>query len=48
MITVLAFLYLAAFIMTLFHAAKPAWIPLWVPVLIVCIGLLVEHLPLGR
>lgn len=42
---IVVILVLAAFLMTLVHAAKPGLIPLWVPVLIVTISLLLQTNP---
>lgn len=40
MATIQAVLVLAAFVMTLAHAARPSLVPLWVPVLVIAIALL--------
>jgi hypothetical protein len=45
-VSITAILVLAALIMTLVHAARPSYVPLWVPVLVVCIALLVQVVPL--
>lgn len=43
--SILCILYLAALISTIFSASTGK-VPLWVPVLFVCIGLLIQCLPL--
>lgn len=47
MLTIVGILLVAAFLMTLWHAARPPQIPLWVPLLIVEIALLLQYLPKG-
>ena len=47
MLTVFLVLALAALVMTLIHAAgKP--LPLWVPVVVICIIECLRDMPLGR
>lgn len=41
MLSIPFFLYLIAFLLTIASAAVPPRIPLWIPVLLVCIGLMV-------
>lgn len=36
------FLYLIALILTVFSAVTPPRVPTWIPLLIVCVGLLVQ------
>lgn len=45
-LTVLFLIALAAFILTIVSTMKP--IPLWIPVLIVTIYLLLQSIPLGK
>jgi hypothetical protein len=44
-IALVALLVLAAFIITLVHAARPSFVPLWVPLLLTTIALLVQLYP---
>jgi hypothetical protein len=46
MFTVLMILFLSAFICTIASAIGKC--PLWVPVLLLCVAGLLQHLPLGR
>jgi hypothetical protein len=48
MLTVFAVLAIGAFIMTLISAAQPSKIPLWVPVLLLCIIEALRCLPMGH
>jgi hypothetical protein len=48
MVPVFAVLVLASMIMTLVHAARPAYVPLWVPVLVLTIALLIQAAPALR
>lgn len=48
MVPVFALLVLAALIMTLVHAARPGYVPLWVPVLVLTIALLIQVTPAFR
>ena len=41
-ISITGVLVLAALIMTLVHAARPSYVPLWVPVLVLIVALLVQ------
>jgi hypothetical protein len=41
-ITLYGILLLAVLIMTLVHAARPSYVPLWVPVLVLIVALLVQ------
>ena len=46
MLTVLLLLFLAAFLLTIASAIGRC--PLWIPVLLVCVAGLLQHLPLGK
>ncbi len=48
MVSVFAVLVLASMIMTLVHAARPSYVPLWVPVLVLTIALLIQTAPALR
>jgi hypothetical protein len=47
-ISLTAILVLASLIMTLVHAARPSYVPLWVPVLVLTVALLVQFTPINR
>jgi|GEM_PF-4861789 hypothetical protein len=47
-ISITGVLVLAALIMTLVHAARPSYVPLWVPVLVLCVAWLVQYAPINR
>lgn len=38
---------IAALVMTLVHAARKEWVPLWVPMILICLLELLRALPLG-
>jgi hypothetical protein len=48
MITVFILLAVAAFICTIGSAARPAYVPLWIAVLLICIMELLRSIPLGK
>jgi len=48
MLTVMIILAVAAFICTVASAARPASVPLWVGVILLCIIELLRALPLGK
>ena len=48
MLTVLFVLVVAAFIVCIVTAVRPAWNTLWVAVLLLCIVELLRALPVGR
>lgn len=48
MLTVLFLLALLAFLGTIAHAAGSKWCPLWVPVLLISLYILLQQIPLGK
>lgn len=48
MLTVVLLLTIAAFILAIASAAVPGKVPLWVSVVLICVVLLIQALPLGR
>lgn len=45
MVSLVLFLYVAAFGLTLWHAVRADKVPLWLPVLLICLALLLGVIP---
>jgi hypothetical protein len=48
MLTVMILLAIGAFACVVASAARPAWVPLWVGCLLLCVIELIRTLPLGK